>query len=151
MYVPTGGSTPSVQAQELGRRLYEVVGEYQNEHPGMTGGEVGDAFKIGWRMVRSGPGTSDARQRSMVAIMLGLTIAGAAAALFMTGGLTGFPPVPVYAVLGVLGVIAVVAAIAKSSNPGAGVQSMALVLGLLVLMLLGLFLLLARSGGGPLG
>jgi len=153
MYVPTGGSPPSAQAQELGQRLYEVVDQYRRDHPGIATSEVGDAFKIGWGLVRSGPGASDSTQRSLVAVMLGLAIAGAAAALFMTGGFPGMTSSPVFVVLGVLGAIAVVAAIAKSSSagPGRGAQSIAVVIGLILLALVGLFLLLARSGGGPLG
>lgn len=153
MYVPTVSSTPSAQAQELGQRLYEVVGQYQVDHAGLSSGEVGDAFKIGWAMFRSSPGAADSSQRSVMTIVLGLAIAGLVAALFMTGGFLGTIPHPVMIVVMLLGLAGAVAAITYSNGVGSGPdpQKIAVVVGLILLVLAGVIFLLYRSGAVSLG
>ena len=86
-------------------------------------------------------------------LLLGLAIAGVVAALFLSGGFFGATPHPVIIVLMVLGLAGAVAAM-RSSNaaePGLGTQRIAITIGLILLVLAGVFFLLYRSGAVPLG
>ena len=68
---------PSPRAQELGRRLGEVVEKFRREHPDLTGTEIRQAMGL----ATGGMGAKSVAL--LVALALGLLAAGLLAALFL--------------------------------------------------------------------
>jgi len=73
VYVPTPVhvATPSPHAQELAHKIEGVIREYQQTHPRLSDSEVHHAIKL----AETRTGSGGLRSRSMIAVMLGLTVA----------------------------------------------------------------------------
>lgn len=99
MFVPVVVTPPppSPEAQELGRRIAELVREHAAARGGLKGQDVAQSFRVARSMLRAETGGSGLNPGLMVALLLGVLLAGAAALFFFTGG--GGTPVPVVAIL----------------------------------------------------
>ncbi|KPJ61566.1 MAG: hypothetical protein AMJ46_00165 [Latescibacteria bacterium DG_63] len=70
-FVPvTPPPPPSPRAQELGRRLREVIDNFRREHPDMTGTEISQAMGLAMR------GAGSRRQALLIGVVLALLALG---------------------------------------------------------------------------
>jgi hypothetical protein len=108
IFVPPVQSVASPAALDLGQRLANVVQEYRQTHPGTSGEDVRQAFRVAAQVNAGGAG-----RRS---IALGIALAAAVIALLMPlvmGRATGRPIAGPWLPILMIGLIAVLFAVVR--------------------------------------